>query len=114
MEITAFESKAHAKNDYFHVGKRGEMAARARRRRRAEHSRHAGGLWTMGRRRRLTSSQFKETTDRPQLRATKWRCQSAIGEFNWRITFVTLTFLFEVTGAASLSMMRQTLLFVYR
>ena len=31
LEITAFESKAHAKNDYFHVGKRGEMApARAR------------------------------------------------------------------------------------
>jgi hypothetical protein len=26
-EITAFESKAHAKNDYFHVGKRGEMPA---------------------------------------------------------------------------------------
>ena len=27
-EITAFESKAHAKKDYSHVGKRGEMAAR--------------------------------------------------------------------------------------
>ena len=25
-EITAFESKAHAKKDYFHVGKRGETA----------------------------------------------------------------------------------------
>ena len=31
LEITAFESKAHAKKDYFHVGKRGEMAATAQR-----------------------------------------------------------------------------------
>ena len=31
LEITAFESKAHAKKDYFHVGKRGEMAAAAQR-----------------------------------------------------------------------------------
>ena len=40
-EITAFESKAHAKNDYFHVGKRGEMAARALS---AEHSRRAAAV----------------------------------------------------------------------
>ena len=42
LEITAFESKAHAKNDYFHVGKRGEMAARALSA--AEHSRRAAAV----------------------------------------------------------------------
>ena len=35
LEITAFESKAHAKKDYFHVGKRGEMADAAARARQA-------------------------------------------------------------------------------
>ena len=52
-EITAFESKAHAKNDYFHVGKRGEMAARALSA--AEHSRRAAVVCLRTVRRRLTS-----------------------------------------------------------
>ena len=53
LEITAFESKAHAKKDYFHVGKRGEMAARALSA--AEHSRRTAAVCLREGGRRLTS-----------------------------------------------------------
>ena len=93
MEITAFESKAHAKKDYFHVGKRGEMAAASARARPAPQRRAgAGGLWVEGREGGSHPNNLKRQRQAGRnttavLLALRWSCQS--GYLTEEVSFVT-------------------------